>query len=255
MTQNHQPTPSTRAWRPTALHRPVRLGCLVGAACIFVVGGSGCGAEAPFDPGLDGNIVVGRVGADVGPSSMDTGPNTQDGDVGDSMPDAQDDASSLADGGSMPDAGGEDAGGEDAGGEDAGGEDAGTGDAGNACRRLPEHTLSSTAAFEGATRYHGLIVDLIGTATAGPPTCTDAGCGNDPCCQDCTSMIFLEGPIALLGGLCFSPRPACRGSLCAQVCRPFLLGIQQRFRGELVVETSTTVGLRLHQIFSTSHSP
>ncbi len=178
-----------------------------------------CGEGPPPDDTFDGNIIVG------------------DGTVSDGAIDATEDASTDIDASSG-----------DSGGEDAIDASDATIDAGDRCSEPPVGVFTASAAVDQVGALAGMIVEITGTATETGLSCSAMACPPEmPCCNTCTATITIEGVLPLVGGSCFSA-PGCSGSECAQTCSPALLGLPQRFRGELLDRGGAGPALELFSV-------
>lgn len=183
------------------------------ALAVLVLVGCQCGTdEPPPDDDLDGNVVIGMGDPDGGP--RDGGPPRDAGDL-------------PRDGGGGTEDGGFD--------DDAGVDDAGTPDAGDRCLEPSETVLTSEEAVSDIATWDGHLVTVVGTATRTPYACTDLPCPKeDPCCNECTATILIDGLIEIADDACFGRETGCAGTECAQVCVPAVIGVDERFRGVLV---------------------
>jgi hypothetical protein len=209
-----------------------RPGPLLFALAAVLIAGAGCeGCSDPpiIDDTFDGNVVIGDATPapdatrDAAPDAdaTETSTDTDGGDGGEVDPD-----------GEVPDAA-----------------DSGI-DAGIDCTPEVAETISATTAVADAERLANLFVEITGTATATALACTacaDAG----SCTCTCTATAAIDGLVALARSECFDS-PGCAGDECRQVCRPPILGTEQRFRGRLNVRNSGPEKSVALELFSVS---
>jgi hypothetical protein len=109
-------------------------------------------------------------------------------------------------------------------------------DAGVDCAPEVAEVISATTAVAEAARLANMFVEITGTATVAALACT--GCADAGSCTcTCTATAAIDGLVALARSECFDS-PGCAGNECTQVCRPPILGVEQRFRGRLNVRNS-----------------
>jgi hypothetical protein len=195
------------------------LALLLSASC------GGCDDPPPVDETFDGNVVIGdATPAPDGSPEEDTGETELDGSEDSGMPDAE---------------------------EDGGGPlDLGVDDAGIDCFPEISGTFSATTAFAEAAALDQQFLEITGTATVAQLTCTacaDAGA----CSCACTATAAIDGLVLLEESPCFAS-PGCSGNECTQVCRPPVLGAEQRFRGRLNMRNSGPEKSVTLELFSVS---
>jgi hypothetical protein len=180
---------------------------------LLIVARCSCDEDPPPDDSFDGNVVVGDAmlrDADRPPRDAEL----EDGEV---------DRDSGEDGGDATRVDGSDA-------ETSDGEV----DAGPNCDVTPVRVLTATEAESLAAQLAGMIVEITGTATTTALSCTELSCEDaGACCNTCTATVTIDAVIPLVASECFAMPPGCTGNECAQVCRPQVLGVPQRFLGRL----------------------
>lgn len=213
-----------------------RTGAFFALLCSFTLSSAcgGCEDPPPIDETFDGNVVIGDATPPPDGTGFDSGEEDEAG-VEDSG-----DAGDTGDSGSI---------GDDAESAD-GADDGGLADAGLDCVPEIARTISATTAVAEAETLDQLFVEITGTATAAALVCTacaDAG----PCSCTCTAPVAIDGLVVLEESPCFAS-PGCSGNECTQVCRPPVLGAQQRFRGRLNVRNSGPEKSVALELFSVS---
>lgn len=199
------------------------------ASALLVATFAAC-SDTPPPPGqLDGNFIVGD------------GPSTVDALAADALVPSDRD--------SGPDAGAEDAAPLDTGAADARPDATTTPFDGGIVESCVGSTTISLGAAEVVARASSLagrLVDVVGTATVGPPSCTPSICPPEsPCCNACSAELSLDAILPLRTSTC-TPQVACQGDECNLVCSPPVLGFPQTFRG--VVRDAPTPGLELMRV-------
>lgn len=201
------------------------------AAVLALLPGCGsCEDPIPPDESFDGNVIIG----DASPPP--------DADPVDAADAAEEDEAGIDDAG---DGGGGDA----EAGTDAAPGDAVPADSGIDCAPQAFRAISATTAIAEADLLQDQFVEITGTATVAALACT--GCADSGSCTcTCTATAAIDGLVALARSECFGS-PGCSGNECTQVCRPPILGVEQRFLGRLNVRNSgpeKSVALELYSV-------
>lgn len=203
----------------------------IGAALALLPACGSCDDPIPPDTDFDGNVIIG----DASPAP--------DADPPDAM-DATEAGEAGIDDGGEGDGGGDAEAGT---GGDAG--DAEPGDGGVDCAPQAVRTISATTAIAEADLLRDQFVEITGTATVAALACT-ACADSGSCTCTCTATAAIDGLVALARSECFGS-PGCSGNECTQVCRPPILGVEQRFLGRLNVRSSgpeKSVALELYSV-------
>jgi hypothetical protein len=101
------------------------------------------------------------------------------------------------------------------------------------CRVPAVQALSATVAV-ARPELLGEMVIVTGTPEPADVVCDAVECPVDnPCCNDCSGAVAIDGVLRLADSACLTLSAGCRGTTCTLVCSPPLLGIAERFRGRL----------------------